>query len=439
MQEIKPKLSTKPLSKAATYLIRIPNKKQIKDMTKYLFTLIFSIIYLISVNAQTWELINESPFRSHHSIGFSIDGIGYSVTGNVQNNPSDQFYSYDPTSDTWTQLDDFPGVGRDFAIGDTWNSKAYIGFGSDQDNNALNDLWVFDPDNNSWTELASCPCSGRVHPAFIAHQGKIFVGMGNGNAGNLNDWWEYDMPTNTWSEKPDFPDLPRHHPYQFAIDNYIYTGLGHGSSINGNLNIFDEWYRYDPQAETWDQMATLPAEGRVAGTQFSYDGKGYVLSGDGDNHSYMTTGEFWEYDPAIDQWNAMPPHPGTSRWAPTSFVIDDYIYFMTGLAQSAVEELNMYRFYLAEGDPPTSIEELVSDEVIISPNPAHDKVTIQLKEASATFEHVSLFSVSGQLILEKTGLNNNNFTLDIESIPNGVYFLKIELGDEVISQKIIKQ
>lgn len=410
-------------------------------MTKYLFTLILTVTFLIAVNAQTWELLNESPFRSHHSIGFSLNGIGYSVTGNVQNNPSDQFYSYDPTTDAWTQLDDFPGTSRDFSIGDTWDGKAYIGFGSDQDNNALNDLWVFDSDTNLWTELASCPCEGRIHPAFIANQGKVFVGMGRGDSGNLNDWWEYDMATDMWSQKPNFPDLPRHHPFQFSIGDYIYAGLGHGSSINGNLNIFDEWFRYDPATEVWDQMATLPAEGRVAGTQFSLGDKGYVLSGDGDNHNFMPTGEFWEYDPALDEWTALPPHPGTSRWAPASFVIDEYVYFMTGLSQSTVEDLNMYRFFLGE-TPPVSTIEIANTNLIISPNPAHDLITLQLKDSSSEFEHVSLFNLNGQLILEKTGLNNayvNTITLDIESIPNGVYYLKIELEDDVISQKIIKQ
>ncbi|MFK7770862.1 MAG: kelch repeat-containing protein [Saprospiraceae bacterium] len=410
-------------------------------MTKYLFTLIFSITYLISINAQTWELLNESPYRSHHSIGFALDGVGYSVTGSINEVPSSRFYSYNPTADEWTQKTDFPGPSRGFGIGDTWDGKAYIGFGTSQ-NGPLNDLWVFDPDADTWTELASCPCDARLHPAFIANQGKVFVGMGNGNSGNMNDWWEYDIASNTWSQKPNFPDLPRHHPYQFAVGDYVYTGLGHGNNTATGVNIFDELYRYDPQTETWDQMKTLPAEGRVAGTQFSYDGKGYVLSGDGDDHSVMPFGSFWEYDPLEDKWNGMPSHPGSSRWAPSSFVIDDFIYFYNGLSLSLVEDLNVYRFYLGEGDPPTSVEELANDEIIVSPNPTQDKVNIQLANPSAVIKNLSLFNLSGQLILERTGLNNvytNNITFNIESVPNGVYYLKIELDDEVISHKIVKQ
>lgn len=408
-------------------------------MTKHLFTFILLMFSIVALNAQTWELLNESPYRSHHSFGFGLNGVGYSVTGSINEIPSSRFYSYDPITDVWTQEDDFPGPARGFAIGDTWDGKAYLGFGVSATGSYLNDLWVFDPADNSWTELASCPCDGRTHPAFIANQGKVFVGMGGSQTGNRNDWWEYDMATDSWSQKPDFPDLPRHHPYQFAIGDYVYTGLGHGNNTSQGVQIFDEWYRYDPQTETWDQMATLPSEGRVAGTQFSYGGKGYVLSGDGDDHNVMPFGEFWEYDPVEDKWNGMPPHPGSSRWAPTSFVLDDYVYFLNGYSLSLVEDLNVYRFYLGEGDPPTSTEDLQEEKVIISPNPAHDQVNIQLKEFATEIENIALFNLKGQLVLEEANTSSSTITLNIEDIPNGIYYLKIELGDDVISEKIVKQ
>ena len=40
-----------------------------------------------------------------------------------------------------------------------------------------------------------------------------------------------------------------------------------------------------------EEVTSLPGEG-VAGTQFSYDGIGYVLSGDGEDHRSMETGNF---------------------------------------------------------------------------------------------------------------------------------------------------
>ena len=279
------------------------------------------------LQAQVWEQVSSIPgsfSESHHSFAFSLDGMGYIVTGNSEFGVRDDFYQYNPSTDSWTALAPFPGGGRGFAIGDTLDGKAYFGFGTDG-GTRLNDLWVFDPADMSWTELASCPCEARIHPALVAQKGKVFVGMGGGiDSGNMNDWWVYDIASNSWSQKDDFPSSVRHHPYQFGIGDYVYTGLGHGS------DIYNDWYKFSIEDETWTQVASLPGEARVAGTQFSFNGIGYVLSGDGDDHSSMESGEFWSYDPVADAWTQLPAHPGTSRWAPASFVIDGSVYLING-------------------------------------------------------------------------------------------------------------
>jgi len=77
-------------------------------------------------------------------------------------------------------------------------------------------------------------------------------------------------------------------------------------------------------------LTDFPSEARVAGTQFSYDGKGYILSGDGDDHEPLDFGEFWEYTPANDSWIQLPSHPGGAIWAPGSFIIGCDAYFLLG-------------------------------------------------------------------------------------------------------------
>eukprot|EP00978_Attheya_sp_CCMP212_P013570 scaffold34059_cov44-Attheya_sp.AAC.1 len=68
---------------------------------------------------------------------------------------------------------------------------------------------------------------------------------------------------------------------------------------------------------------------------------GFVLSGDGDDHGHMATGEFHVFDPsfkpssgtATGRWRSLSrPHPGRSRWAPGSFVVWDtaQVYFSGG-------------------------------------------------------------------------------------------------------------
>ena len=387
---------------------------------------IFFLCMCFQVQAQDWVQVTSLPNafnETHHSFAFSFDDMGYIVSGNSDSGVRDDFYQYNPVTDSWTELTPFPGGARGFAIGDTWNGKAYFGFGNDG-TSRLNDLWVFDPSNMSWTELASCPCAERAHPAMIAHNGKVFVGLGSSSSGNMNDWWEYDIALNTWSQKDDLPSLSRHHPYQFGIDDYVYTGFGHGNAI------FNDWFRYDIAGETWTQVATLPAEGRVAGTQFSYNGLGYVLSGDGDNHRSMNTGEFWAYDPVTDTWDELPPHPEGSRWAPASFVINGEVYIINGTSVSEyVTEI--YKFDL---NSVLSTHELTNLSISIYPNPAIDIINIDVPE-NLKYD-ANLYDLNGRVIISTT----NKSVIEIQTLPLGIYFIEIkdlDSGQKVID-KIIK-
>jgi N-acetylneuraminic acid mutarotase len=387
---------------------------------------VFFLCMCFQVKAQDWVQVPSLPNvfnETHHSFAFSFDDMGYIVGGNSDSGVRDDFYQYNPATDSWTELTPFPGGARGFGIGDTWNGKAYFGFGNDG-TSRLNDLWVFDPSNMSWTELASCPCAERAHPAMIAHNGKVFVGLGSSSSGNMNDWWEYDIALNTWSQKDDLPSLSRHHPYQFGIDDYVYTGFGHGNSI------FNDWFRYDIAGETWTQVATLPAEGRVAGTQFSYNGLGYVLSGHGDNHRSMNTGEFWAYDPVTDAWDELPPHPEGSRWAPASFIIDGEVYIINGTSVSEyVTEI--YKFDL---NSVLSTHELTNLSISIYPNPAIDIINIDVP-GNIKYD-ANLYDLQGRLIISTT----NKSVIEIQSLPLGIYFIEIkdlDSGQKVID-KIIK-
>ena len=391
-----------------------------------LLLLLNLIILPTTVKSQNWVQVNSLPNsfnETHHSFAFSLDDMGYIVAGNSNSGERDDFYQYDPASDSWTELTPFPGAARGFAIGDTWNGKAYFGFGDDG-TSLLNDLWVFDPSNMSWTELAPCPCAARRHPAMIAHNGRVFVGLGNTSIGNMNDWWEYDITSNTWSQKENLPSQSRHHPYQFGINDNVYSGFGHGNGI------FNDWFRYDITAETWTQVATLPAQGRVAGTQFSYNGLGYVLSGDGDNHDSMETGEFWAYDPISDNWEEMPPHPEGSRWAPASFIINGEVYIINGTSFSQyVTEIYKYNL-----DSALSIPESTNSTIRIYPNPATDVINIDVP-ANLKY-HTNIYDLNGRLISS----SKNKSVIEIQTLPIGVYLIEISdlESDYKVVEKIIK-
>eukprot|EP00536_Pseudo-nitzschia_multiseries_P010113 jgi/Psemu1/307020/fgenesh1_kg.298_\ len=311
-----------------------------------------------------WESRQEFPGGGrHHPITFANATHGFVLSGStLEQSYTSDFWVYEEATDSWTDLSGtdaaFPGGDRSFGYGvasttDCGNAMAYLGFGVGADSQLVQDWWEFDMSTLAWRKLADFPGEGRRHPAmnFLEPVGQIHVGLGDGYYGNYNDYWSYDIATDTWQQLQNFPSSERHHPFYFAIDTDSYVGLGH--STGDDPWIERDWYRYDALSETWNQEADfasyalgrldiggstsdiLPVttEARVAGTQFSVAGScysdqtlGFVLSGDGDNHDSMETGEFHVFDPAANDasfsiWHSLPPHPGFSRWAPGSFVL----------------------------------------------------------------------------------------------------------------------
>ena len=292
--------------------------------------LLFFIIPLLSFS-QDWIFLGYYDGVSrHHPVTFSNERYGFVIGGqSADGQYLDDVFKYDSQQEVWMELENFPGGPRGYAYGVANNTHGYVGFGSNDDGYP-NDWWRYDFNNNEWEQLANFPDIGRNHPAMILSNNKIFVGLGSANGENYGDWWEYNILTDLWIQKANFNFGDRHHPFYFSIDDIPYVGFGHGDYINNNITIYNDFYKYDTNFNEWIQLNNFPSEGRVAGTQFSYNGKGYVLSGDGDDHGPLDSGELWEYEPSTDNWTQLNSHPGGARWAPGSFVIDCHVYLTSG-------------------------------------------------------------------------------------------------------------
>jgi N-acetylneuraminic acid mutarotase len=294
--------------------------------------ILFILTPILSVSQQWSQVAGFISEGRHHPITFSNDNFGFVMSGSYL----EDAFRYNKSSDTWTQLDNIPFTGRGYSYAVSIGDKAYMGFGYTSDGEFPTDWWEYDMNNDSWLQLANFPGEGRQHPAMVVVNNKIYMGCGGNQNGNLGDWWEYDVAEDVWEEKSNIICNNRHHPFYFGIGNYAYVGFGHGSlpgpgsNISENVYIYNDFYRYDPSSDTWIQLADFPSEARVAGTQFSYDGSGYILSGDGDDHNPLSDGEFWKYNPSFDTWSQLESHPCGAIWAPGSFLIGCDVYFLLG-------------------------------------------------------------------------------------------------------------
>ena len=93
---------------------------------------------------QTWEQKATCPGTAvSASVSFAHMGKGYIVAGfqGAWSAVVSEVCEYDPTTDSWVLLEDFPGTNRRFATGFTIGNRSYFGLGTNGTN--FNDWWEF--------------------------------------------------------------------------------------------------------------------------------------------------------------------------------------------------------------------------------------------------------------------------------------------------------
>lgn len=83
----------------------------------------------------------------------------------------------------------------------------------------------------------------------------------------------------------------------------------------------------------------------------------------------------------------------------------------------------------------SAVNELQLTELNIFPNPANQK--LYLKNSGFNFiEEISIFNIAGQKVMNKSQFSVSN-GIDIEQLKNGIYILRIENNNQVISKKFV--
>ncbi len=169
----------------------------------------------------------------------------------------------------------------------------------------------------------------------ILNYGYVGLGLGNDlseNSKGNNDFYKYDPSQDTWKKITNFGGGGRYYATSFVIGNYAYVGSGLISSTE--FDMTNDFWKYDPSADNWTEIASLPVNTAKA-VGLSVNGYGYLCTPSG-------TDNFWKYDPVANQWSQLPDlepiQSGANGRADAGFVIGDKIYIYasgnsTGLHQ----------------------------------------------------------------------------------------------------------
>jgi N-acetylneuraminic acid mutarotase len=255
-------------------------------------------------STDSWtQKANFSGVARGFAVGFSIGTKGYVGTGSTGGNTCKDFWEYNPATNAWTQKANYGGTDRECATGFSLGNKGYLGTGYKYVNGILQnlaDFWEYDPATDTWVQLPDFPGGGRYAAAGFGIGTKGYVGTGLNKVGDDNflwfrDFYEYDQSTGSWTQKSDFGGSERGFTASFNIGGKGY--LGTGNSVSG---LFKDFWEYDPASDTWLQKTDLGGIPRSCSTGFSIGTKGYLGTGLKAQYQYLT--DFWEYTPATNAW-----------------------------------------------------------------------------------------------------------------------------------------
>jgi len=397
---------------------------------KTLFTIIF-LCFTLFAEADSWvQKANFGGTARYGATGFSIGSKGYIGLGVDTSTRRNDFWEYDPLNNTWTQKANFGGISRWFAIGFAIGTKGYIGTGLYYDSiqHFLNDFWEYDPDSNTWAQKANFGGTPRCGATGFAIGTNGYIGTGyDGN--ERYDFWEYGQGNNTWTQKTNFGGVARDKAVSFAIGTKGYIGTGDDLTTGHK-----DFWEFDPDSNTWTQKANFGGTARQYSTSFAIGSKGYIGTGY-DNNSYLRN-DFWEYDQGSNTWSQKTYFGGVIREQAVGFAIDAKGYIGTG------DGFGPYYndFWEYTPDSTNGIEELNIDNVInIYPNPLTSSSILQFNTQLIPNEsgaEVVIYDMVGKQMLRRK-LTGSSMEIEKGGLESGVYFVKLTSGERQWVEKMV--
>lgn len=398
--------------------------------TPILLLLLLLLVFSLPVSAQgPWTEKASMPGNARHrAFSFSIGGRGYLGCGWNGITMYQDFWEYDPGTDSWAQKADYPGGPRLSAYGFSVGNKGYAGTGLDATLIAQSDCYVYDPAMNTWTIRApfiGVPVFGTTS---LSYNNKGYVAFGDEwdpTYYRHNELWSYDPALDSWSQLTSSPTDGRRDAVGFAVGTKIYFGTGND---NSGAELNDLW-EYDPAADTWTAKTSFAGSARSQAVGFAVGGKGYVGTG-----GLADVQDFYRYDPLTDAWDSINAFPGAGRENAMTFVIGSKGYFLCGT--SGINYRDLWEFNPAmitgiKDCPP------LAGKVSIYPNPVTTTATLSVEGIGYDLCHFELYDLTGKKIMQNE-FRGNEMHFTREGIAAGCYLYQLTFPDtKIASGKLI--
>ena len=372
--------------------------------TLFIFTLL--LVFKITFSQGNWEqkTVFDTTAR-FDAVSFTIDGNAYVGLGEYEDSLLADFHKYGAQTNNWSPIAMFPGEPRKEAVAFSINGKGYVGLGTDgyPDYNRYKDFYRYDPSTNTWTQISDFGGSARNAAIVFVIDGYAYVGTGKDASGSTKDFWKYDPSDDTWSQVSDLASSKRYGATGFSINGKGYVCAGKETSSSQLSGV----YEYNPDMDSWTEK--IYADGMKLGfegaSSFVAEGKAYICYG---NQDYIS-----KYNPSDNSVNKLGDvlNYGDNLNSPIGFELDGKGY--VGLGKTGFFDVTYHKdiWQFTPPNPPTAIH--LSDTTIPENNPEDTLVgVLSTEDADENDTHTySLVDGTGSY-----GEGNANFDIIEDSL-----------------------
>ncbi|MDB4965465.1 MAG: kelch repeat-containing protein [Myxococcales bacterium] len=252
----------------------------------------------------TWQPRAAMPAARQETAVAALDGKVY-VLGGFDGTQTivATVEAWDPATDRWSTMPPLPAPLHHANVATVAGKLYVVGAIKGASFTAIGDSWSFDPAANAWSPRAPMPAGSERGAAMIGVvDHKIYV-AGGYRGGAVADFSVYDADADSWSALPALPSV-RDHGVGALVGGRFYAIGGRDSTPAAHVARVDA---FDLVAGSWSAKTPLPTSrgGAAAGV---LDGQIIVAGGEGNAGSPRGVFAAVErYDPAADQWSALPP------------------------------------------------------------------------------------------------------------------------------------
>ncbi len=353
--------------------------------------------------SDVWSMGAPMPVPVTHMGVCVVDKDIWVVGGFTGNDPgvaTNKVQIYNTTTNSWRNGPSLPAPrGSGAAVYNAGKIHFFGGLLPDRKTD-VDEHYVLDPKNLSkgWTPAARLP-HARNHLSGASVNGIIYAIGGQYGHDNVEPkdqrWMEaYNPATDKWTRKADLPSARSHFEPGTIVHNGKIIIVG---GRRGWLYFFNDITQYDPATNTWSELCKLPNRNMAAAAKVFGD-RLIVANGGIDGERYPTDKTEWlPIDPENNQ---------ISTVAKKSLLVQDE----------------------------------VSTEVTLYPNPTTGDITLQLKGTS-TKEKVSIVvkDMSGLPLMNKvvvSDINTSSYQLPTNTLKQGIYFVEVTQGSTI--QKVVR-